>query len=257
MSAAALVRHQFRFDQKIFWRDPASVFFTVMLPVIFLLIFATIFGNETIEERGGVKTTTYYVPAIITLAVVSATLVSLAIQLTEARENGILKRGRGTPLPPWVFFAGRIGNSIVISVLMLALLTAIGWAVYDVDVPWDRLPAVLVTLAVGAAAFSCLGIALSAAIPSMEAAPAVTNATVLPLYFLSGVFIPDSEIPEGVLHFSDAFPIRHFFEAFFTAFDPHTQGAGFEWGNLAVVAAWGALGLALAVRYFRWAPKEG
>ena len=71
--------HQFRFDQKIFWRNPASVFFTVMLPVIFLLIFATIFGNDAIEELGGVKTTTYYVPAIISLAVVSATMQSLAI----------------------------------------------------------------------------------------------------------------------------------------------------------------------------------
>jgi ABC-2 type transport system permease protein len=257
MSALSLVSHQFRYDQKIFWRDPASVFFTVMLPVIFLLIFATIFGNETIEERGGVKTTTYYVPAIITLAVVSATLVSLAIQLVEARENGILKRGRGTPLPAWVFIGGRIGNSIVVSVLMLVLLTALGWAIYGVEVPWDRLPAVLVTLVVGAAAFCCLGIALSAAIPSMEAAPAITNATVLPLYFLSGVFIPDSEIPDGVLRFSDAFPIRHFSEAFFTAFDPNTTGSGFEWGHLAVVAAWGALGLLLAVRYFRWTPKEG
>jgi ABC-2 type transport system permease protein len=257
MSPLALVSHQFRYDQKIFWRDPASVFFTVMLPVIFLLIFATIFGNETIEERGGVKTTTYYVPAIITLAVVSATLVSLAIQLTEARENGILKRGRGTPMPAWVFIGGRVGNSIVISVLMLVLLTALGWAIYGVDVPWDRLPAVLVTLAVGAAAFCCLGIALSAAIPSMEAAPAITNATVLPLYFLSGVFIPDSEIPSGVLHFADAFPIRHFFEAFFAAFDPYTSGAGFEWGHLAVVACWGGLGMVLAIRYFRWTPREG
>jgi ABC-2 type transport system permease protein len=257
MSALSMVSHQFRFDQKIFWRDPASVFFTVMLPVIFLLIFATIFGNDTIDERGGVKTTTYYVPAIITLAVVSATMVSLAIQLVEARENGILKRGRGTPLPAWVFIGGRIGNSIVVSVLMLVLLTGLGWAVYGVDVPWDRLPAVLVTLAIGAASFCCLGIALSAAIPSMEAAPAITNATVLPLYFLSGVFIPDSEIPDGVLHFSAAFPIRHFFEAFFTAFDPNTAGAGFEWGHLAVVAAWGALGLLLAVRYFRWTPREG
>jgi ABC-2 type transport system permease protein len=255
MSALSLVAHQFRYDQKIFWRDPASVFFTVMLPVIFLLIFATIFGNETIDERNGVKTTTYYVPAIITLAVVSATMVSLAIQLTEARENGILKRGRGTPLPAWVFIAGRIGNSVVVSVLMLVLLTVLGRIIYDVQIPWDRLPAVLVTLAVGAAAFCCLGIALTAAIPSLEAAPAITNATVLPLYFLSGVFIPDSEIPSGVLHFADLFPIRHFFEGFFTAFDPHTRGAGFEWGNLALVAAWGAVGLAVALRTFRWTPR--
>jgi len=109
MSGVALALHEFRFDQKTFWRNPASVFFTVMLPVIFLLIFATIFGNDRIDELGGVKTTTYYVPAIISLAVVSATMQSLAISLTVDRENGLLKRIRGTPLPSRVFIAGRIG----------------------------------------------------------------------------------------------------------------------------------------------------
>src|SRR5918992_5701597 len=136
MSTVSLVAHQFRFDQKTFWRNPASVFFTALLPVIFLLIFATIFGNDTIDELGGVKTTTYYVPAIVTLAVVSATMQSLAISLTVDRENGILKRGRGTPLPNWVFFAGRVGNSIVVSLLMLVLVVALGRVIYGVEVPW-------------------------------------------------------------------------------------------------------------------------
>jgi ABC-2 type transport system permease protein len=251
-----LISHQFRFDQKTFWRDPASVFFTVLLPVIFLVIFNLIFGNETIEELGGIKTSTYYIPAIITLAIVSATTVSLAIALSVDRENGILKRVRATPLPASTFFAGRIGNSLVVSILMLAFLTALGRIAYGAEIPWERAPAVLVTLAVGAAAFSALGIALTAAIPSQDAAPAITNVTVLPLYFLSGVFIPESEIPDGVLSFADAFPIRHFFEAFFTAYAPTTTGSGFEWGDLGIVAAWGAAGLLIAVRTFRWAPRE-
>jgi ABC-2 type transport system permease protein len=257
MSSVALVLHQFRYDQKAFWRNPASLFFTVSLPVIFLLIFATIFSDETLEIGNGINAETYYVPAIITLAIVSAALVSLSFSLVVARENGVLKRGRGTPMPSWVFIAGRVGNAIVVSVLMLVLLAAIGRLIYGVEVPFDRLPAVLVTLVVGAAAFCCMGVALTAVIPSEDAAAPITNATVLPLYFLSGVFIPESEIPDGVLEFSNLFPIRHFFEAFFTAWDPQTVGAGFEWGNLAVVAAWGALGLLLAVRYFRWTPKEG
>jgi ABC-2 type transport system permease protein len=255
VTGLALARHQFRFEQKTFWRNPAAVFFTVLLPVIFLLIFATIFGNDEIEELG-VKTTTYYVPAIITLAVVSAAMQSLAISLTVDRENGILKRTRGTPLPSSVFIAGRIGNSIVVSVLSLAVLALIGLILYGVDIPWERLPAVLVTLAVGAASFCCLGIALTAAIPSEDAAPPITNVSLLPLYFLSGVFIPESEIPEGVLDFADLFPIRHFFEAFFTAWSPHTTGAGFEWADLAVVAAWGVAGLLIALRTFRWEPRH-
>ena len=256
MTAARLAFHQFRFDQKSFWRNPASIFFTVIFPVLFLVIFNLIFGNETIEELGGIKTSTYYVPAIITLAVVGASLQSLAIALTFDRENGILKRGRGTPMPNWVFFAGRIGNAIVVSTLLLILVTAIGKLAYSVEVPWDRAPAVFVTLAIGAASFCCLGVALTAVIPNADAASPITNVAVLPLYFLSGVFIPESEIPEGVLHVADIFPIRHFFEAFFTAYDPTTIGSGFAWGNLGIVAAWGALGFLLAIRFFRWTPSD-
>ncbi len=194
-------------------------------------------------------------PAIITLAVVSATMQSLAISLTVDREQGLLKRTRGTPLPPWVFIAGRVGNSIVVSVLSLVVVATIGRILYGVEIPFERLPAVIVTLLVGAASFSCLGFALTAAIPSEDAAAPISNAALLPLYFLSGIFIPETEIPEGVLQFADLFPIRHFFEAFFTAWSPTTTGAGFEWGQLAVVAIWGVAGLLIAVRTFRWEPR--
>jgi len=255
MSALALVAHEFRYDQKQFWRDPASVFFTVMLPLIFLFIFATIFGNDEIESLQ-VQTTTYYVPAIISLAVISATTQSLAINLVESREGGVLKRVRGTPLPGWVFIAGRVGNSLVVSALMVVLVAVIGRIVYGVTIPTETLPAVLVTLAAGAFTFCCIGFALTALIPSEEAAPAITNATVLPLYFISGIFIPESEIPDGVLHFADAFPVRHFFEAFFEAWDPNTTGAGFALGHLGIVLAWGAAALVVALLAFRWEPRR-
>jgi ABC-2 type transport system permease protein len=257
MSAAALVVHQFRYDQKTFWRNPASVFFTVLLPIIFLFIFATIFGNDTIDVEGHqIKTTTYYVPAILSLAVISATMVSPAISITADRETGVLKRVRGTPLPSSVFIAGRVGNALVISLLMLIVVTVLGRIVYGVSIPEETLPAVLVTLIVGAASFACLGFAMTVIIQSEQAAPAVTNAIALPLYFISGIFIPENEIPDGVLHFADLFPFRHFFEAFFNAFDPNTTGIGFEWGNLAIVAGWGVAGLIIAALFFRWTPRE-
>jgi ABC-2 type transport system permease protein len=257
MSSAALVLHQFRYDQKAFWRNPPSVFFTVMFPVLILVIFNLLFSGQTVELRGGIETTTYYIPAILTLAVVSATMQNLAMSLTIAREDGRLKRARGTPLPSWVFVAGRVGNSLVVAVLMLVLVSTIGWVAYGVDIPWDRLPEILVALAIGVAAFSCLGIALTAAIPSQDAAAPMVNGILLPFYFLSGVFVPEDEIPSGVLHFADAFPIRHFFEAFFEAYVPGAGGSSFEWVDLAVVAAWGVLGLVLANRYFRWTPRSG
>jgi ABC-2 type transport system permease protein len=256
MTGLALALHQFRYDQKIFWRNPASVFFTVMFPVMFLVLLGLIVNGHTIHAQGGIDATTYFVPAVITLALVSATMVNLAMNLTILREGGVLKRLRGTPLPGWVFIAGRIGNAFVTALLMFVLVTALGRLLFDVPVPWSRLGPLLVVLAVGSASFCALGVALTTIIPSREAAPAITNLVVFPLYFLSGVFIPESEIPTGVLHVADVFPIRHLFDALLAGFDPATGSAGYELGQLAVVAAWGLLGFVVALRRFRWEPRR-
>ena len=255
MSALALTLHQLRYDQRAFWRNPAAVFFSVAFPVMLLVIFAAIFGNDEITTLH-VSTTTYYVPAILTLSIVSATMQSLVMSLTIAREEGRLKRARSTPMPAWVFIAGRVGNAIVVALLMLILISAIGGVFYSVDIPWDHLLPVIVTLLVGGASFCCLGIAFTALIPSQDAAAPMINLILLPLYFISGVFVPEDQIG-GIIHFADAFPIRHLFEALFTAFDPNNMGSGYAWGHLGVVAAWGVLGLLLAVRFFRWTPRSG
>lgn len=256
MSVLTLVGHQLRYDQKAFWRNPAAVFFTVMFPVVVFLILAVVFDGTTVNVEGGIEATTYYVPAIMALSVISATMQTLAMTLVIAREDGRLKRGRGTPMPAWVFIAGRIGNSIVVTVLMLALLAAIGGALYSVPFPWERLPEMLVTLAIGASCFCCLGLALTAAIPSQDAAAAIVNALLLPLYFLSGIFIPEDELPNGVIDFANHFPVRPFFEAFFQSYIPGT-GPAIAWDELLVVGIWGVAGLLLAIRFFRWTPRSG
>jgi ABC-2 type transport system permease protein len=157
-------------------------------------------------------------------------------------------------MPSWVFIAGRVGNAVVVALLMLALVAALGRLLYGVPVPWERAPELLLVLAVGAASFCCLGIALTAAIPSQDAAAPIVNAILLPLYFLSGVFIPEDELPQGVIGFADHFPVRPFFQAFF---DAYVTGAAeaVAWDRLAVVALWGLGGLALAIRFFKWAPR--
>jgi ABC-2 type transport system permease protein len=250
----SMILHQLRYDQKVFWRNPAAVFFTVLFPVVLLLIFATVFGDQTIDVAGGIEITTYYVPAIITLAVVSATMQTLAMSLVIAREDSRLKRGRGTPMPAWVFVAGRVGNSIVVAILMLAVVAVLGKLLYGVPIPWQRAPELLVVLVAGAASFCCLGIALTAAIPSQDAAAPIANVILLPLYFLSGVFIPDDELPSGVIDFANHFPVRPFFQSFFDAYVPGS-GPALAWDHLAVVALWGLAGLLVAIRFFRWFPR--
>ncbi|MGH9149471.1 MAG: ABC transporter permease [Acidimicrobiales bacterium] len=254
-SGPRLVWHQYRYDQRTFWREPTGVFFTVALPVIFLFIFVSIFGNdETMVGGRAVKGSTYYVPGILTLAIVSATLVNLAITVSAARERGILKRVRGTPLPPWVFIAGRIGTASGVSVLVVVVLTGLGRLVYGVEVPTTTIPALVLAVLVGTASLCCAGFALTGAIRSESAGPAVTNAVVLPAYFFSGIFIPNDDLPAGMRAIGNLFPIKHLFEAILAAFDPTATAPGIEWGHLAVVLAWGVAGLAIAVRTFQWAP---
>nr|MDQ3573587.1 ABC transporter permease [Actinomycetota bacterium] len=122
--------------------------------------------------------------------------------------------------------------------------------------PTGTLPGLALAVIIGTAACCCLGFALTAIIPSESAAPAVSNALVLPIYFFSGIFIPNSEIPQGMQAVGDVFPVKHLFEALLTAFDPFTRGSGIEGVHLLVLAAWGVAGLVVATRTFRWSPRS-
>lgn len=247
---------QLRSDLKVFVRNPAALFFTAILPVVFLCLFVSIFGNERDEAMGNVRVATLQVPAFIALAVVSASFVGLAIGLVSVREDGVLKRIRGTPVAPRVVFAGRIGTAIVSTAIVTAILLAIGALAFDVSVPTSTLPGFVASLVLGAFAFCALGIAFTRAIGSEDAAPAMTNAVVLPLYFISGVFVPVSQLPDGLRQVADVLPVKPFVDALTVAFDPRTTGAGFAAGDLAMLAAWGVVGLLCAMRFFAWTPRH-
>lgn len=255
MSAGGALRAQLAADLRIFRRNPAALFFTAILPVIFLCLFVGIFGNERVEEYGGLRSSTLQVPAFIGLAVISSSFVALAIGFTRTRESGVLKRVRATPVPPWVVIAGRVCTAIVTTAVITVVLMAIGAVVFGVRIPTRALPGLLSTLVVGTAAFCALGIAFTRLIPSEDAAPAMTNAVVLPLYFVSGVFVPFRQLPSGLRHVAEVLPAQPFVDALRVAFDPHTTGAGFVGSDLAKLAAWGLFGLLVAVRTFAWTPR--
>ncbi len=220
---------------------------------MFLVIFNLVFGNEEIEVRGGtVDASTFYVPAIVALSVISACYTNIAMSLSFARDRGQLKRVRGTPLPAAAFFVGRILQATVISITLVVLVLAIGTIFYGVDLPSARAPAFLLALIIGAAAFCSLGIALTAVIPTADAAPAVVNALVLPLLFISDVFIPTENAPGWLRDFASLFPVVHFAEALHAAFDPFLTGSGLDVKGLLVMVVWGLIGVAVAVRFFTW-----
>jgi ABC-2 type transport system permease protein len=248
-----LVRHQAKFDLLAFFRNRQARFFTLILPVIFLVIFVSVFGNNTVGP-GHVKASTYYVPGLSALAVISGSFVNLVISITAQRESGILKRRRATPVPASVLIAGRALCAIVVALGVMTVLILIGRFGYGVSLPTGTLAGVVVTAVVGAITFCCLGYALSATIRSEDAAQPMVQAIMLPLYFISGVFIPNVNLPAWLQDIARVFPVQHLADGLHHAFDPATHGTGIVWTDLGVLALWAAGGLAVALARFSWTP---
>jgi ABC-2 type transport system permease protein len=252
----SLAAHQARYEAVSFWRNPQSRFFTLLLPIIFLVIFATVIGGTATTPSGTkVKIATYYVPGIATLAIVAASFVNLAVSIVTQRETGILKRRRAAPVPAAVLIVGRAAVAVAVSLIMVAALIILGRIAFGVHLPVRTLPGVVVSSVVGAFTFSCLAFASSVFISTADAAQPILQFVTLPLYFISGVFIPDSNDPGWLRHIANVFPVRHLAQAMLTAFDPASHGPGIAWSHLLVLAAWGAGALAVAVRRFRWTPR--
>ncbi len=257
MTSLALALRQFRYQNTAFWRNPVAAFFTFVFPLMFLVILNLLFGSGELDIAGGtVHTSTFYVPAICALSVITACYTNLAIGMSFSRDEGILKRIRGTPIPTWSFLAGRIAHAVFLGILLTAIIMVVGVIFYDVDVPSNTLPAFLITLALGSATFCALGLAIMKVIPNAEASPAIVNASILPLMFISDIFIPLHDAPAWLTTVADIFPVRHFSVAMQTSFNPFEGGLGFEPIHLLVMAAWMVGGLLLALRTFSWEPSR-
>lgn len=249
---------QVRFTNKAFWRNPASAFFTFAFPLMFLVIFTSLLGSGTIEvaPRISIKQSTYYVAAMAAFSVITACYTNIAISVSFQRDMGILKRTRGTPLPGAAYLSGRVVHSIIIAIILVAITAAFGAAFYNADIPRGaQLLKFLAVLIVGAMSFSALGLAVTAIIPNADASPAIVNALILPLLFLSGVFIPiGASSPEWIKTVGKIFPVKPFAEAMRAGF----YGAPFtlSWSGVLVVAVWGLGGLIVASRFFSWEPRK-
>ncbi len=249
MSEIALALRQVRYENRAFWRNPAAAFFTFVFPLLFMVIFNLLFG-------GGPEGGRFFTPAIIVFAVVTATFTNLAMMVTAAREQGVLKRIHGTPLPGWAFLVGRMLHSSLVALLLVVIVAGFGAVFYGVPVPWGELPALLVTLVLAAATFSALGLALTGFIPNDDAAPAIVNGVIFPVLFISNVFIQMDNAPAWLDALSKLFPVRHFADAMLGIYARNPSSGGFAPEHLVVIAIWGVIGLVVAMRFFSWEPRR-
>jgi len=243
VSSAALAWQQFRLERKLFWRNPSAAFFGFVLPMVLLLLLASTVASDP-EDLD------ILIPGIAGMSVMGTTFNSMAYSLTFLREQGILKRLRGTPVPAPAYFAGFLGNAVANAFVQVGLVVLVGHLLYDVTWPRDWFELVVFTI-VGVVAFGSLGIALSHFIPNFDSAPAYVNAIFLPAILISGVFYSAESLPASISGVAEALPLKHVIDGFSDAIIDG-RGLGHEFGALAVVAAWGAVGLFLAIRGFRW-----
>ncbi|MEE8600642.1 ABC transporter permease [Euzebya tangerina] len=255
-SGAELVAAVGRHAIIAFSREPMAAFFTLAFPLIFLVLFSSLIGNETVGGTD-VRVAQFITPGIAVLAAITATLTSLSIGLVSDREEGVFRRLRGTPLPVTMLMTGRVVAMAVVSLLATALMVAVGVVVFDVQIVTDKLPAALLTLLVGTLAFCALGGAVAALSPSVAATSAIANGIVIPLSFISEIFVIDADFPRWLDILGWLFPVKHFAVALQETFNPFSPGAGVGWDHLGVMALWGVVGLVVARARFRWEPVGG
>ncbi len=249
MSDVGLARRQVVAEQRSFWRNPAAAGFTIIFPLMLLVVFASLNSGTRLRELGNIRFIEYYVPGILAYAVIAACFMSLAMNLTRQRDEGILKRKRATPLPAWALIAGLVGSSIIIAFVLSAATIALGMIVYGNHAPGHPVWLVLV-IVLGAITFASLGVAITAVIPNADAAPAIINIVVLPLVFLSGTFFPIGS--HTLDNISNLFPVRPFQQALFAAFNPNHIAAQPPTRDLVTLALWAVFGVVVAARTFRW-----
>jgi ABC-2 type transport system permease protein len=255
-STLRLVVAQTRYQLVTFWRIPVAVFFTLGLPLAMLVLFNALFGDSTITTpEGSWSIRQFYTGGLAAFTAASATFTNLANMVPIRRDEGVLKRWRGTPLPPWVYMAGFVCSAIVIAAVGVTLMIGVGVVFYGVEVDPAKMPAAVVTFVVGVSAFAALGLALASLIRSASSASAAANAIIIPLAFVSNVFIQLDDPPRWVEAVGDAFPLRPFVEAFQACFTPFVDPPAFRWGDLAFIAAWGVVGAVVALRRFTWEPS--
>jgi ABC-2 type transport system permease protein len=252
-----LLWRQVRAQNKLFLRNPFSAFFSLAFPLMFLLLFGSLNGSGRIPELGNIRYIQFLAPGMLAFAVISTCYTGLATGVAINRDEGVLKRVRGTPLPPWIYIAARILSAVWFSILSAVVMVLAAVVLFDFQVIGRMLPAAAVTLLLGAACFCALGMAVAAVIPNGEAAPVVANFSFFPVAFVSDLFFPSEGAPGWVGAVGSIFPVKHFAKALETAFNPFVPGSGFRWGHLGVLLVWMAAAVVVAVRYFRWEPRIG
>ncbi len=246
-----LVGWQIRYEQRAYWRNRGRGVFTFVFPVMLLVIFASLDQGAHIASRGNIAYNDFFVPGILAYGVIATTFVNLSMGTAILRDAGVLKRMQGTPLPRWAYVAARILSASLVTLVMAVVVLGLGTAAYGLDFRVAELPALIVTLLLGTAAFTTLGIGITRFIPSAETGPVLINLIIWPLTFISNIWFPIDSLPTVLRTIADIFPIKALASGLQYVFDPRHHGSLFDGPSLRTLAIWTAIGVYLMVRFLR------
>jgi ABC-2 type transport system permease protein len=244
-SLARLLLGEVRHANAMLWRDPGSTFFAVAFPLLLVLLVPQIYGTDaTLDD--GTPLPRFYASVMAVYGAAVTAYVNMPEDLARARERGVLQRIGGTPLPLPVLVLGRVLASVWVAVLTIVGVFAVAGVLYDVPVP-PTWPGALLTVLLSVTCFALLGVALATVLPSSRATTAVALGTLLPLSFVSDIFVVGADFPWFLDALGWATPLRHATRAMSDAYALGATGTGFAWGHLAVIAAWLLAGLAVVL----------
>ncbi len=251
----ALLLHEALYDLKISLRSPRARFMGIFFPIVLLVVFVGVFGDKHTNVAGHYVTLkVFYVPGILAMSIVVNAYASLVISISGLRETGVLKRRRATPVPAVVLIGGQALATVATTAVTAAILLVIAKLLYGVGMAGPAILAIACTALVGTLAFACIGYAVSGLVGSQDAAQPIVQMTMLPLWFISGVFIPIANLGTGLRDVADVFPVQHLANSLHLASVHSSFGSSISGTDMIVLAAWAVGAAAFCAWRFSWLP---
>ena len=236
-------------------RNPRALVFTFAFPLILIVLFSALNGNAEVDAYGEkIRFAQFYTPAIAIFSLVTACYTSLILGIATARDQGLLKRVRATPLPMGIYLGSWVTGAMLTGIGAVVLLFCVSVPAFGVQITASTLPAAALTLVLGSACLASLGVAVASLVKDAEQAMPVAQLTFLPVSFISGIWFPLDGAPDWLIHVAHFFPLYHIVNAFGSCFVPGQSGSAFNGSDLSAMVIWTAVGLFVAVRRFRWEP---
>ena len=235
-------------DLKLFSRNWMASFFTLAFPLLMLFVFGSLYGNQPSSFFGGFGAIDVTVPGYIAALIIGTTgFISLPLDLTNRREQSILRRFRAAPVSPTLILGSQLVINLLTAVFGAGLLTLSGVLFYNLRLPANPLPVILGFLA-GCVSMFSISFLLASVFRTVSAARAVCMALFYPMMFLSGGTFPREVMPAAMQHISDFIPLTYTVDLLKSLWFGH----GWDLTALAVLAALFVIGLLVSVRLFRW-----